>query len=175
MRIYPVPEGLRPVLSRGYGIVVRGSDPADVAARASQILGNRRAWCVGDVVVGSLVKVGRIPEVAFVDGSTLRERGLDLAPLIEAYRGAEVMRVFNPRGSLSSQAVEAVKTISPQRDRRFLVIVEGEEDMISLAVAAIAPLGDVLIYGLPGVGVSVVEIDREVRELAEGLLKQILA
>lgn len=174
MKLYLVPEGLRPALSRGYGVVVRGSDPLDVAARVSQIMGRRRAWCVGDVVVASLVRIGRIPEVAFVDGLTLRERGPDLAPIVEAYRGEEVLRISNPRGFLSSQAIDAVKAISPTRGRRFLVIVEGEEDMISLAVAALAPLGDVLAYGLPRVGVSVVEIDQNVRELAESLLKQIL-
>jgi uncharacterized protein (UPF0218 family) len=37
--------------------------------------------------------------------------------------------------------------------------VEGEEDLLTLVAMAVAPLGSFVIYGQPGEGLVVVEVD----------------
>ena len=70
-KIYQVPERLRGVLSRGYGVVVEGSDRVEVARRILGLIVGRRVWSVGDVVTRSLIDVGFLPDVAVIDLSLI--------------------------------------------------------------------------------------------------------
>jgi uncharacterized protein (UPF0218 family) len=54
------------------------------------------------------------------------------------------------------------------------VIVEGEEDLLSLLVAAIANYSEILLYGIPRRGIAVVEIDQRIRAFALNVLREIL-
>jgi len=174
-RIYRVPERLRPALSRGYGFVVEGSDRGEVIERVISVVRGRRVWSVGDVVTKSFIEAGYIPSVAVIDRATLREERVETSPIEEVYRRAgAVIQVSNPRGSISSEAIEAIKSIANRASEKFLVVVEGEEDLLSLIIAGVAGYGEVLVYGVPGRGVAVVEIEPGIRSLALSILEEIL-
>jgi uncharacterized protein (UPF0218 family) len=49
-------------------------------------------------------------------------------------------------------------------------MVEGEEDLASLVIAALAPLGTRLFYGLPKQGIISVHVDESVRKKARDLI-----
>jgi uncharacterized protein (UPF0218 family) len=174
-KVYILPERLRSVLSREYGILVEGFDRASTARKAIKIIGKRRVWSVGDIVTVSLIEAGFIPHVAVVDGATLREEGVDIRIVKDIYsRAGIILRISNPRGAISSEAINAIKYIAVSPQKTFLVIVNGEEDLLSLVIAGTANIGEILLYGVPRKGIAIVEIDHKIRALALDLLKDIL-
>ncbi len=174
-KTYQVPERLRGVLSRGYGTIVEGSDRADVARRILGLVANRRVWSVGDVVTRSLVDVGFLPDVAIIDRATLRERYVGSEDIERLYRSrGAILEIYNPRSHISEEAIHVLRDIAGKPGSRFLLIVRGEEDLLSLVIAAVASYGDSLLYGVPGRGVSVIVIDSNIRSMALDLLKEIL-
>ena len=50
--------------------------------------------------------------------------------------------------------------------------VEGEDDLASIAVIYHAKLGDWLVYGRPGIGVDLIQIDERLKMFAHSLLKK---
>ncbi|HWQ16378.1 MAG TPA: DUF359 domain-containing protein [Sulfolobales archaeon] len=174
-KIYQVPERLRGTLSRGYGIVIEGSDRVEVARRILGLVVGKRVWSVGDIVTRSLIDVGFLPDVAVIDRATLREQYIESGEIEDLYRArGTVLEITNPRGHISSEAIYIVKDIAGRFGGKFLLVVRGEEDMLSLIIAGVAGYGDSLLYGVPGRGVSVIIIDRYIRSLALNLLKEVL-
>ncbi len=175
MKVYPLPERLRGVLSREYGVLVEGVDRVSVARRAVMAIHSKRVWSVGDVVTKSLTEAGFIPHVAIVDRATLRGENIDIDDVERIYsQVGTVIGIRNPRGTISSEAINTIKYIAGKPGERFLVVVEGEEDLLSLLVAAIANYGEILMYGVPRRGIAVVEIDQRIRAFAMNILREIL-
>ncbi|MFZ8824126.1 MAG: DUF359 domain-containing protein [Desulfurococcales archaeon] len=176
LKVYPLPERLRGVLSREYGFLVEGVDRVSVARRAIMAIHHsRRVWSVGDVVTKSLVEAGFIPHVAIVDRATLRGENIEIDEVEGIYSQVGiVMEIRNPRGTISSEAINTIKYIAGKPGERFLVVVEGEEDLLSLLVAAIANYSEILLYGIPRRGIAVVEIDQRIRAFALNILREIL-
>jgi len=46
------------------------------------------------------------------------------------------------------------------------MVVEGEEDLLTLVVMVTAPLGSLVVYGQPNEGLVLVEVNGEAREKA---------
>ncbi|MEM4970916.1 MAG: DUF359 domain-containing protein [Sulfolobales archaeon] len=175
LKIYPLPERLRGVLSREYGVLVEGVDRISVARRVIMIIHGKRVWSVGDIVTMSLIEAGFTPHVAIIDRATLRGENIDMSKVEKIYRQAgNIIEIKNPRGTISSEAINTIKYIARNPGERFLVLVEGEEDLLSLLVAGIASYNEILLYGIPRKGVAVVEIDQNIRALALSILKEIL-
>ncbi len=122
--------------------------------------------CVGDVVTRYCIEAGPPRLLAVVDGATRREPGL------QPPRGAWdlVVRLANPRGTISSEARSAVCRLSASLEGWRLVLVDGEEDL--LALPAIECSDAPVVYGLPGVGGVVVEPSPQARLLASMWLAQ---
>ncbi|MEM1649336.1 MAG: DUF359 domain-containing protein, partial [Sulfolobales archaeon] len=78
----------------------------------------------------------------------------------------------NPPGYINLEVIDLIREISSDRGRHHLVIVEGEEDLISLAVLGYAPIGDVLIYGIPGRGIVIIFIDPDMKSRALDVMRR---
>lgn len=173
-RLLRLPESLRRELSEPVGVLVEGSDYLDVARRVVEVVRGGRTWCVGDTVVASLLDTGYVPDVAIIDGRTMRDREIDISRIVEVYRsGGVVYRIENPRGHLNLEIEDIVRSIV-SGGRRSLVLVDGEEDMLSLGVIVYAPEGDYVVYGLPGRGVVVIRIDSLIKKRAIEVLRKML-
>jgi hypothetical protein len=70
----------------------------------------------------------------------------------------------NPPGTISDELVRAIR--DAVGDPPALIFVEGEEDLAVLPLVLEAPLGAVILYGQPGEGVVLREVDREAKALA---------
>ncbi|MCS7109104.1 MAG: DUF359 domain-containing protein [Sulfolobales archaeon] len=169
MRVFRLPEVLRGELRRVMGTLLSG-DRWSVANSVLRAVGDcSKLWAVGDVVCRSVVEVSCIPKVCVVDGKTLR--GVDLGVpegVKDVFR--EVVRVRNPPGCISEEAINAIK-YCVGRDG-VLVLVDGEEDLLGLPVLLYANLGDFLLYGVPGVGVDLVEVSESSRRRALDLMSR---
>ncbi len=169
MRVLRLPDSLRGELRRYMGTVFTGSHRSVAAAVVRAVGDCSRLWAVGDVVCLSIVDVFCIPKVCIVDGRTLRGVSLNTYDSIRSmFR--EVLSVRNPPGCISEEALEAVKRCVGCDG--VLILVDGEEDLLGLPVLAYANFGDYLAYGVPGVGVDLVEVCESSRRRALELMSK---
>lgn len=104
---------------------------------------------VGDFVARNLIQAGLEPSVAIVDFRTMRaDFGWELPEVLK--RGYERVECRNPPGTLSEEAVRAVKGALKKAERgaRVLVVVDGEEDLLALPAIEGAPPRSLVVYGL---------------------------
>jgi len=153
-----LPESHRHLFRTPFGTLV-----PDIADLADEIQG-RRIYTVGDIVTGNVLSMGIIPDVAVVDGHTMR------SPCGRTPEGfPTVFHAKNPPGTITGMLVEALKNAvaSPPA----LVVVEGEEDLAVIPLVLVAPEGVWILYGQPCRGVVVREIDEGARKTAKSLLE----
>lgn len=127
-------------------------------------LGNRIIYSVGDVVTYYLIQNGIIPDVAVIDGHTMREP-CKFSPAVFSRR----MHARNPPGTLTREMVQALHD-AVNKEPPVLIIVEGEEDLAVIPLVICSPEGAVILYGQPGEGVVVCEVDWKARKKAKELL-----
>ena len=123
---------------------------------------------VGDVVTRHLTEAGVRPDLAIVDWVTEREALPESdKPDITGY--GERIDVENPAAGLS---VSLLRALGPgiERGEKTVIVVDGEEDLATVPVLAIAPDGASVVYGQPGEGMVHVPVDDEARTRARELL-----
>ncbi|MGC9149185.1 MAG: DUF359 domain-containing protein [Sulfolobales archaeon] len=166
MKLLKLPDYLRKELSRPVGILVEGSNYREVAERVKNLILKRRSWCIGDVVVRSMLDINFIPDVAIIDRRTIRETYIDSSYVEEIYtRIGVVYRIYNPPGHINPEIRDLIESIY-RCNKKTLVIVVGEEDLLSLAIIAYGSFGDAVVYGLPSRGVVVIYIDEDIKRKA---------
>lgn len=148
-----LPDELRGAFKDPMGPVF--TDAADLLDRAGEPL-----IAVGDVVTYHLREAGRVPDLAVVDGYTERERADE--EIREAVVDGDVT-VENPAATLTAGLLSALRERldagSPQT-----IVVEGEEDLATVPAVLVAPDGASVVYGQPGEGMVLVDVDAETRE-----------
>jgi len=162
-RAWIVPESLRPTLAERYGPVYEGVE----ADRRLSALGVFAAC--GDRVTARAIELHHLPLVGIVDYKTQRNEPIDPAqfrPLAER----RLVRVRNPAGMLTESLRNAVQSLV--RSGGGLIVVDGEEDLGSLALVEALPAGATVIYGIPGAGVSFVRVDAVAKEHVRNLIAQ---
>ncbi|WP_135825018.1 GTP-dependent dephospho-CoA kinase family protein [Halorussus ruber] len=108
---------------------------------------------VGDVVTYHLERAGVTPDVAVVDGLTKREEVEDEVAEGVARLGATASEVHveNPAGAISREMVRTLRAAIADPEPT-VIVVEGEEDLVTLPAIVAAPLGASVVYGQPGEG-----------------------
>ena len=120
---------------------------------------------VGDVVSRNLHSAGVHPLVAVIDNISLRGQ-TELPP--EAH-GEKTVHVRNPQGTLTEEAMEAVKQALLNREHTHIV-VSGEEDLLVITAVQYAPKNSFVVYGQPHCGVVVVKVTVEKKAEVKGFL-----
>jgi len=129
------------------------------------LLGAKFVVSVGDVCTQSLVDFGIFPKLAIIDGQT--KRGPWEGRLAKAH--FTIIRVANPAEAISRELWGAVEKAYLMTEN-VLILVDGEEDLASLACIYLAPDGTTVIYGVPNRGVMVIKVDPSIRARTEGVL-----
>jgi len=129
----------------------------------------RRIVCVGDVVSKNATKAGIPVDVRVVDNRIMRKKAEPME--LEAKR---TIYVKNPPGILDLIAWQALSEAIERGDS--LIVVDGEEDLLTLAAIVEAPDTSMVIYGQPEEGIVVVRVDdkkkREIDAIIDGMLKE---
>jgi len=120
---------------------------------------------VGDMVSRSMLQSSISPQVLIIDNKIMRE---PITPIsIDVDR---TLHVKNPPGTLTEEVWPTMeKAIQP--NRRTRVLVEGEEDLLTLAAVLCAPLGSLVVYGQPHEGIVVIEVTKLMKETVRGFLE----
>ncbi|MFA4877374.1 MAG: GTP-dependent dephospho-CoA kinase family protein [Methanoregula sp.] len=127
-------------------------------------LAGHMVCAVGDVVTHNLQMNGIIPDIAVVDGYTMRSPCSRMPDV----SGSCIM-VKNPAGTLTPELIAALDTAiaSPP----MTIVVEGEEDLAVIPMVIAAPLGAIVLYGQPNEGVVVRTVTPEAKETARKFLR----
>ena len=181
-RRYVLPEGLRRELGADFGPIVQSSELVSALEDADIVL------AVGDVVSLTLKTLGVTPRLFVCDYQT--QRGLpsgrgpgamaaavkDAANEKTLYElelgswGDLAFRVRNPAASITREAWDAVRLGLQHDDGPVRVVVEGEEDLLGIPCFLEAPVGSVVLYGMPNQGVVVVRVDLAFKARVAALL-----
>jgi uncharacterized protein (UPF0218 family) len=163
-----LPEILRDELAKPRGTLVKGKED-EVSRKVSDIIRRlkpRKVITVGDVVTRSMISVGVRPDLSIIDGKTLRgpEEKID-------YIADKTHRLINPAGLIVSDAWKVIGKALKEK-KKIKIIVEGEEDLLGIPVALLAPKGSLMLYGQPNEGIVIVTVNDEIREFTRNILSQ---
>jgi uncharacterized protein (UPF0218 family) len=161
-----VPEELRSSLKRPLGRLLPGSGPEiyEEIAKLTCTSKPPKVIFVGDAVSRIAVTKGLRRDVMIIDNREVRKEAKPVGA-----RAARTFRVRNDRGTIGSDAWAATEEAIESGDA--LMIVDGEEDLLTLVAITVAPLGSFVIYGQPSEGLVLVEVDKEARKKACSLLE----
>lgn len=158
---------LRRELKKPQGILLEGSVDTNIRRIEELIKSSKppKLVTVGDVVTSNLINANILPDLCIVDGKTLRgEYKINL-------KTKKNLRLKNPKGTVSSKAWEVIrKAISSKV--KVGIIVEGEEDLLTIPAVLLAPNRAIVIYGQPDIGVVIVRVDEESKRHYRDLAKQ---
>lgn len=122
---------------------------------------------VGDATSEKITEFGVVPRLQIVDGVEKRvRRNIPNIP------GIISVRCKNRPSEISQDCIETIRRClaseSPSR-----IIIDGEEDLLVIPVCIHAPVGTIVMYGQPNVGLVIVHVDSETRNRAISLLDSV--
>ncbi len=127
------------------------------------LIAGRTVYTVGDIVTENLIEAGITPALAIIDGHSMRSPTNRPPPLFSKRFYAR-----NPPGTLTMELLEALS--EAVKEPEALIIVEGEEDLAVIPLVIAAPDGVIILYGQPGEGVVLNEVDERAKEKAAEML-----
>jgi GTP-dependent dephospho-CoA kinase len=145
-------------------VEVRGEEFLATIAKASMVV------AVGDRVTETLQEtLGRSPDVFVVDGMERRS-----AREIPRVAHATTLKARNPAGRITRAARSAVRKAFAG-EKPAMVLIDGEEDLLTIPAVIEAPDGAVVFYGQPLKGVVAVEVDEGSKARARATLEAMSA
>lgn len=161
IRILRLTPHLRRKLKAPLGLLIEGSFK-ETMKELEKIIGKEKPSkiiAVGDVVSSNMMKYGICPQVFIVDNQAMRK---PIAPI--QVKANETIHVKNPAGTLTVEAREGIQKALEKREHRIRVIVDGEEDLLTLAAVVHAPENSLVVYGQPREGVVAVITTKEKKD-----------
>jgi len=151
---------LRRELKHPIGTLITGS-PEKTMRELHKLIQKEKPTCiisVGDVVSQNMLKQGIQPRIIIVDNRVMRQSSKPISAA--AYKQ---ITVKNPAGTLTPQTWVAIEQVLKEK-QPVLMLVEGEEDLLTLVAVLEAPEDSLVVYGQPHEGVVVVKADKATKE-----------
>jgi uncharacterized protein (UPF0218 family) len=165
--VYALTPELREKLKVPFGLLLRGNF-AETMKQLSAIVNRDKpsiVVSVGDRVSRNLHDHGIAPNLSITDNRSLRRR---VQPA--AFQAKKIFHVKNPQGTITEEAVAAVQEALRSEEYAH-IIVDGEEDLLTLIAVLYAPDDALVVYGQPYEGVVVMKVKAEMRAQAKELLE----
>jgi uncharacterized protein (UPF0218 family) len=164
---YNLTPELRAKLQKPIGTLIRGSF-AETIKRFKEMAEKEKPTViisVGDTVSKNLVKNDVSLRLSIVDNKVMR-RTKQPIPLT----ADKTIRVKNPPGTITEEALAAVCE-AVKSDCRVKIVVDGEEDLLTLAAVLYAPENAFVVYGQPYEGIVAVRVTPEKKGEVARILK----
>jgi uncharacterized protein (UPF0218 family) len=132
---------------------------------------------VGDATTEKIISFGLTPDLSIIDCVERRIRRteskiLELKSFFLTTTKFKQYQCKNPKGTITREAYITIKKIL-MKGEQAIIVIDGEEDMLALAVFALAPLDSVVFYGQPLEGVVSVKINAKIKNKSRHLLDSI--
>lgn len=170
MVIYQANESILIRLKHPLGRLLTGP-PEKTMSMLEEVIKNDppyKLFAIGDVVATNMIKNGIKVDSIIIDFKTKREP-VERIPL----DNFEVVNVKNPASVITSEAWVAVQNIM-KNSNPTAIVVDGEEDLLTLPIIKFAPLNSIVVYGQPYVGIVVVKITEKVKLETEHLMGKMI-
>jgi uncharacterized protein (UPF0218 family) len=150
-----------------FGVLIQGPSAKTVQKLKSLLVREKPPMVisVGDTVSRNFAKHHVSTQLSITDNKSHRRR---LQP--QSFPEKCFVKVKNPQGTITPQAVASLKE-ALESEKPVHILVEGEEDLLTLIAVLYAPKDAIVVYGQPHVGVVVVKVTPEKRAEAERILK----
>jgi len=151
---------LRKELKEPQGILIQGPFEETMNKLKDYIVKEKPSTIisVGDVVSQNLVDSGISVDILIVDNKTMRKK---IQPI--TVDAQQTFYAKNPAGTITDEAWNTIKQ-ALQLTGRTKIIIEGEEDLLTLVTVLSAPDDAFVVYGQPKVGVVLVKVNEENRK-----------
>ena len=129
---------------------------------------------IGDICTLKIFDEIREPELCIIDMKTKRDTPLDITQKDKMQKiGKRIVNVNNKAGTISNELWGAIdKVINNHINTK--IVVNGEEDLATLAVISMVKIGAKVIYGMPDKGMVVVDVNQQEKKRANSFLKRML-
>lgn len=160
---------LRRNLKKPIGILFRGSLEETITMLKTLVEKEKPAKIVtvGDQVSQDLTDYSLLPDILIVDNKIMRKE----IPPISA-TADQIVNVKNPPGTITDEAWSALESAT-RNSRRTKIVVDGEEDLLTLVAILVVPEKSLVLYGQPHQGIVVVkataEMKQRIREMVEAM------
>jgi uncharacterized protein (UPF0218 family) len=164
---YCITPELRAKFKEPFGLLLRGTFSETMSKLKSMVQNEKPPVIisVGDTVSRNLRSHRINTRLAITDNKSMR-RHVKAA----TFETKKVIRVNNPQGTITDEAIAAVQE-TLESDKEVHIIVNGEEDLLTLVAVLYAPEGSYVLYGQPRKGVVVVKVTPEKKAEAEAFLR----
>lgn len=164
---YSLTPTLTKRLKEPIGTLIRGSFTETLRRFKEMIEKEKtpRLISVGDTVTKNLTENNILPQLAIVDNKCMRK---NIQPIM--LDADETICVSNPPGTITREAITAIQNALKSK-HRVRILVEGEEDLLTLIAVLYAPEDSLVVYGQPYEGIVVVRATPQKKEWIAGILK----
>ena len=159
---FKLPEKLRSQLHSPFGKILQ---------KIPQEVDPSHTITVGDVTTELFNSHGLKQKLSIIDFVVERQKQYTSLSQLGFVSIEEVTHLANPAGHITAKSWNVIRSalqqLSPQ-----IIQVEGEEDLLVLVCILVSPLGEVIYYGQPHVGLVEVYVDLVTKERAYNLMEQ---
>lgn len=168
---YTLTPRLRVFLKEPFGTLIEGTPQETISKLGERIRKENPPIIasVGDIVSQNLHERNIHPQLTVIDYISLRDQTLPKQPIVE-----KTVYVKNPQGTITEEAINAIKE-ALEANVHTHVVVDGEEDLLTLIAILYAPQDSFIIYGQPYCGIVVVKASAEKKEQVKEFLKEMKA
>jgi uncharacterized protein (UPF0218 family) len=165
---YTLTPRLRVYFKEPFGTLIEGT-PEETMGKLKEIIATDkppRIITVGDVVSQNIHESGMQPQLSVIDYISLRDQAMPRQAPVE-----KTVYVHNPQGTISDEAACAIKT-ALEADVHTHVVVDGEEDLLTLIAVLFAPQNSFIVYGQPYRGIVIVKASKKKKAEVKRLLNE---
>jgi uncharacterized protein (UPF0218 family) len=151
---YNLTPELRVKLKQPLGILIRGSFTETMKTFSDMVNKQKppSIISVGDTVSKNLAKSHIFPKLSIIDNRCMRK---NITPTLLATE--KTIYVKNPQGTITEEAIAAIQE-ALQSNQYAKIVVEGEEDLLTLIAIMHAKQDSFVLYGQPREGIVVVKV-----------------
>lgn len=154
-------------MKRPLGALIEGAPDKTMRALEKLISEAKpsRMISVGDVVSRNMLRHGIVPQLMIVDNKIMRAT-------VEPFetQAKKKMSVVNPPGTLTAETWTVVDNALKQKEL-VLIVVDGEEDLLTLVAVLRLPKGSLVVYGQPRKGIVVVKVDKIIKQKVSQIVR----
>jgi len=166
--IYQLNAKLRRKLHTPFGILVKGFLP-DIKDEIDKILEIQKSpilISVGDKVSRDLFTNKFNLKLIIIDNKCMRNRIKPKKFFVE-----KIFSAKNPPGTITDQAIKAIID-ALESSKRAQIVIDGEEDLLTLIAILYAPKNAFVIYGQPNEGIVLIKVSEKRKEDVKKILKE---
>lgn len=153
-------------MKKPQGLLIEGSHE-NALLRLKELIEREkptRVISVGDIVSERMIEYGLSLNVLIIDNKTMRK---PIQPI--KVSSDHTLYVKNPPGSITEESWIIIQKALEQ-EGLTKIIIDGEEDLLTVVAVLSAPTNSFVIYGQPSVGIVVIKVNNENRKKMQKII-----